>query len=164
MKNQLYWKRGAFSTTYQIFSKGQSIGQLHDSAFKRYSDGEIRHKKYRFHTEGMFKQHTKIIDQESNKVIGSIQYNSWMSKAEIKIHDRSYHWRYDNVWQSKWSISDDKGILLNFAGGMTKGRIEGDHPEDLHVLTGLFVTNYYTQVGIAVFVAVLIPIWVSVIN
>ena len=44
------------------------------------------------------------------------------------------------------------------------GSIEGNDPDDLHVLTGLFVTNYYTQVGIAVFVAVFIPIWVSVIN
>lgn len=164
MKTQLNWKRGAFSTTYQIFSKGQSIGQLQDNAFKRYSDGEIRKKKYRFHTEGLFKQHTKIIDQQSNKVIGSIQYNSWMSKAEIKIHNKSFHWKYDNAWQTKWSISDEKGVLLNFAGGMTKGSIEGNDPQDLHVLSGLFVTNYYTQVGIAVLVAVFIPIWAGVIN
>jgi len=164
MHTQLNWKRGAFSPTYQILSKGQSIGQLQDNAFKRYSDGEIRKKKYRFYTEGLFKQHTKIIDQESNEVIGNIQYNSWMSKAEIKIHDRSFHWKYDNAWQTKWSIADEKGLLLSYAGGMTKGRIEGDNPDDLHVLTGLFVTNYYTQVGIAVLVAVFIPMWVSVIN
>ena len=87
-----------------------------------------------------------------------------MNKAEIKIHERSYHWKYDNAWQTKWSISDEKGVLLNFAGGMTKGSIEGNEPVDLHVLTGVFVTNYYTQVGIAVLVAVFIPIWVSVIN
>ena len=164
MKMQLHWKRGALSSTYQILSKGQSIGQLQDNSFKRYSDGEIRKKKYRFHTEGLFKQHTKIIDQESSQVIGSIQYNSWMSKAEIKIHERSYHWKYDNAWQTKWSISDEKGVLLNFAGGMRKGSIEGKDPDDLHVLTGLFVTNYYTQVGITVLVAVFIPVWVSVIN
>jgi len=164
MKTRLIWKRGAFSTTYQILSNGQSIGQLQDNAFKRYSDGEIRQKKYRFHTEGMFKQKTQIIDLESNEVIGSIEYNSWMNKAEIKIHDSSYHWKYDNAWQTKWSISDEKGVLLNFAGGMTKGSIEGNDPVDLHVLTGVFVTNYYTQVGIAVLIAVFIPIWVSVIN
>jgi len=164
MNKQLHWKKGAFSTNYQIFSKEQSIGQLQDNAFKRYSDGEIRNKKYRFLTEGVFKQNTKIIDRESNEVIGSIQYNSWMSKADIKINNRSYHWKYDNAWQTRWSISDEKGVLLNFAGGMTKGSIEGDDPHDLHVLTGLFVTNYYTQAGIAVFVAVFIPIWLSVLN
>jgi len=53
---------------------------------------------------------------------------------------------------------------LSFAGRMHKGSIDGDDPQDLHVLTGLFVTNYYTQVGIAVLVAVFIPMWVSVIN
>ena len=164
MKTQLNWKKGAFSTYYKIFSRGQSIGHLHDRTFKRYSDGEIRNKKYRFQTHGVFKQHTEIIDQESHKAIGSIQYNSWMNKAEIKIQNRSYYWKYDNAWQTKWSISDEKGILLNYAGGMTKGSIEGENPNDLPVLCGLFVTNYYTQAGIAVFVAVFIPIWVSVIN
>lgn len=164
MKTQLNWKKGALSTTYHIFSKGQSIGQLQDNAFKRYSDGEIRNKKYRFLTEGLFKQHTSIIDRESNKAIGNIQYNSWMNKAEIKIHGRSLYWKYDNAWQTKWSISEDKGVLLNFSGGMTKGIIEGNDPDDLHALTGLFVTNYYTQVGIAVLVAVFLPIWASVGN
>ena len=109
----LNWKKGAFSTTNKIFSEERQIGHLHDNAFKQTSDGMIRGKSYRFKTEGLFKQLTHIIDQETHEVIGSI---------------------------------------------------EGNDPDDLHVLTGLFVTNYYTQVGIAVFVAVFIPIWVTVIN
>jgi len=34
MKTQLTWKRAAFSTTNEILSKGLSIGQLQDNAFK----------------------------------------------------------------------------------------------------------------------------------
>ena len=164
MLTQLFWKRRAFSTTYEIHSTGQKIGWLRDEAFKQTSDGEIRQKSYRSKTEGLFKQLTHIIDQETHEVIGSIEYSSWMTKATIKLHDRVLQWKYDNRWQTKWSISDEKGVLLNFAGGMNKGSIEGNDPQDLHVLTGLFVTNYYTQVGIAVLVALFIPIWVSVIN
>ena len=80
------------------------------------------------------------------------------------MRDRLVTWKYDNAWQTKWSMSDDNGVYMSFAGGMTRGSIEGDDPEDLHVLTGLFVTNYYTQTGIAVLVAVFLPIWISVIN
>jgi hypothetical protein len=160
----LNWKKGAFSTTNKIFSEERQIGHLHDNAFKQTSDGMIRGKSYRFKTEGLFKQKTHIIDLENNVVIGSIEYNSWMTKANIQLRERSVQWKYDNAWQTKWSMFDKKGIYLKFAGGVTKGSIEGHNPDDLHVLTGLFITNYYTQVGIAVFVAVFIPIWVSAIN
>jgi len=137
---------------------------LHNHAFKQKSDGEIHGKKYRFSTQGLFKQQTEIIDLQTGQQIGSIHYNSWMNKAEIKLHKRSWHWRYDNAWQTRWSITNSSGKQLNFAGGMNKGTMEGYDPEDLLVLCGLFVTNYYTQAGIAVFVAIFIPIWVSVIN
>jgi len=53
---------------------------------------------------------------------------------------------------------------MKFAGGATKGTIECEEIDDLLVLTGLFVTNYYQQAMIAVIVAVFIPIWVTVFN
>lgn len=164
MKTQLNWKKGAFSTTYNLFDRGRQIGYLHDFTFKQRSEGEIHGKKYLFKTRGFFKQHTEIIDLQTNVPVGSIHYNSWMNKAEIKLHNQSCHWKYDNGWQTRWSITDASGKQLRFAGGMTKGIVDGEDPEDLLVLTGLFVTNYYTQAGIAVLVAVFIPIWVSVIN
>ncbi len=164
MKTRLTWQKGAFSSTYKILSGGQQIGWLKDNAFKQTSDGEIGQKRYRFKTEGLFKQKTHIIDQETNEVIGNIKYNSWMTKATIRLSDREIYWKYDNGWQTKWSIFNDHGVQLRFAGRMTKGTIEYDDPEELLVLTGMFVTNYYQQVGIAVLVAVFIPIWVTVIN
>lgn len=158
------WTKGALSSTYKLFEQGRQVGYLHDKTFKQKSEGEIRGKKCLFRTQGLFKQQTQIIDLHTDQQIGSIQYNSWMNKAEIKLHNNSYHWKYDNGWQTRWSITDERGLSLRFAGGMTKGKLEGDIPDDLLVLSGLFVTNYYTQAGIAVLVAVFIPIWVSVIN
>ncbi len=165
MTTRLHWKRGAFSSTYRILSGDQEIGSLRDQTFKQKSDGEIHGERYRFQTQGLFKQHTQIMDLEKQEVIGNIRYNSWMTKAEITIRDRPYHWKYENVWQTRWTLTDDqKKILLSFSGGMTKGSIEGDDPGDLLVLIGLFVTNYYTQGGIAIFVAVFVPIWITMLN
>lgn len=164
MRENLHWKKGAFSTTYKLFAGEEQIGYLQDRTFKQTSHGEIRRKKYQFKTQGIFKQHTQIFDADKQEAIGSIRYNSWMNKAEIMIHNRRYRWKYDNGWQSKWSITDSSGKKLRFAGGMTGGSVEGRDPDDLLVLTGLFVTNYYTQAGVAVFVAIFVPIWVSVIN
>ncbi|MCK4879116.1 MAG: hypothetical protein KAS82_00605, partial [Bacteroidales bacterium] len=128
------------------------------------SDGTIRQKRYRFKTKGLFKQETRIIDKDTGLEIGTISYNSWMSKATIRLTDRTIYWKYNNTWQTRWSLFNDQGIHMKFAGGFSKGTIEYQDPDDLLVLTGLFVTNYYRQIGIAVLVAVFIPIWLTAIN
>lgn len=164
MKSTLTWKRGIFSSTCRIFSGEDFIGELASYAFKQTAEGVIRNKKYLFRTKGLFKQETQIIDGVSDQVIANITYNSRMSKATIEFKDRTVLWKYDNTWQTKWSLYDKLGIYMKFAGRQSKGTIEFEEEDDLLVLTGLFVTNYYQQAMIAIMVAVLIPIWVSVIN
>lgn len=164
MKTILSWKRGAFSTTYQIYSGERSIGQLHNQSFKQTSQGRINKKRYAFKTKGVFKQETQILDGDSKKVLGNISYNSMMTKATIQLSDRTVFWKYDNGWQTKWRIFDDTHTLMKFAGKSTRGSIEYENADDLLVLTGLFVTNYYQQAMIAILVAVFIPIWVTLFN
>mgnify|MGYP000352320292 CR=1 FL=1 len=161
MKSLLSWKRGVFSSTCRIFSGEETIGELSNSTFKLTSHGVIRNKRYLFKTKGLFKQETQILDEVSDKVLGNITYNSWKSRATIQFTDRTVYWKYDNRWQSKWSLFDDQGILMKFAGGSSKGTIECEEDNDLLVLTGMFVTNYYQQAMIAVLVAVFIPIWLT---
>jgi hypothetical protein len=164
MKTMLSWKRGAFSTTYQIYSNERSIGQLQNRSFKQTSEGRINKKKYSFRTKGVFKQETQIMEGDSKKVIGNIRYNSMMTKATIKFEDRTISWKYDNGRQTRWSLFNENGTLMKFAGRATKGTIECEEADELLVLTGLYITNYYQQAMIAVFVAIFIPIWVTLFN
>lgn len=164
MKSILNWKRGAFSTTCRIFSGEKAIGELTNSAFKQTAHGVIHNRRCLFKTKGLFKQETRILDGVSHQLIGKITYNSWMNKATIQFTDRTLFWKYDNGWQTRWSLYDDQGILMKFAGGSSKGTIECEEEDDLMVLTGMFVTNYYQQAMIAIMVAVFIPIWFSATN
>jgi hypothetical protein len=164
MKTMFSWRRGTLSSTYEIFEDENLIGKLKDATFSQTSEGLINQKGYQFKTRGFFKQETQIIDAVSNQVIGTITYNSWMSRANIQFTDRLVRWKYDNTWQTRWSLYNEDGVQVKYAGGMSKGTIECDTPDDLLILTGLFVTNYYRQIGIAIMVAVFLPIWVSVIN
>lgn len=162
MKTLLHWKQGTFSSTYEIYESENLIGKLKNSTFSQTSNGMIYQKGYLFKTKGFFKQETQIIDAESEQLIATISYNTWMSRAKIQLKDQLIQWKYDNVWQTRWSLFNENGILMKFAGGMSKGTIECEHLDELLVLTGLFVTNYYRQIGIIVImVAVLIPIWAS---
>lgn len=164
MKTTLSWKKGAFSTTYQIYSDDRCIGQLQNQSFRQSSQGRINKSKYSYKTMGFFKQETLIMDGKSNKVIGKITYNAMRSRASIQLPDRTLSWKYDNGLQTRWRIYDEKHTLMKFSGRSLKGNIEFEQSDDLLVLTGLYVTNYYQQAMIAVFVAVFIPIWVTLFS
>jgi hypothetical protein len=161
MKTKLIWKRGAFSTTYQIYADERCIGQLQNQTFRQTSEGRINKNKYSFKTKGVFKQETLIMEGKSNRVIGNITYNSMRSRASIQLPDRTLSWKYVNRWQTRWGIYDDKHTLMEFTGRSFKGNIEFEEADDLLVLTGLYVTNYYQQAMIAILIAVLIPIWAT---
>jgi hypothetical protein len=164
MNNTFRWKRGAFSSTYEIFENEKLIGKLKDSSFSKTSEGLINQKGYQFKTRGFTNQETQIIDAENNQVLGTISYNSWKSRAKIRLDDRRLQWKYDNFWQTRWSLFSEDGVQVTYAGGNSKGTISCNTPDDLLILTGLFVTNFYRQIGIAIMVAVFLPIWLSTLR
>lgn len=163
METKLKWKKNFFSNLYGIYSNGQQIGQLKDKPFSQTANGEFNGKEYIFKTRGFLKQHTEIIDSSENKVIGQITYNNWMTKAIISIDNKTINWKYDNLWNSKWSIFNSEGINIKYSGSSSSGQIDSNIDDALLLLTGLFVTNYYWQITVAVLVAVFVPIWTTVL-
>jgi len=164
MQTKLRWKKGLFSNLYSIYSNGQQIGKLKDRSFSQTANGELNGKEYTFKTKGFFKQHTDIIDNLENKVIGVITYNNWMTKATISVANKTIHWKYDNLWNTKWSIFNSEGIKIQYTGSSTSGEIDSNIDDALLFLSGLYVTNYYWQMTIVVLVAVFVPIWTTVIR
>ena len=164
MKQNLKWKKQFFSSTYSIYIDRQMVGMLKDKTFSQTAIGELNGKEYTFKTKGFFKQNTEIIDNKENKVIGTITYSSWMTKATISLIDKSINWKYDNVWNTKWSLYDNNEIEIKYAGTSTSGQIDSNTDDAILLLSGLFVTNYYWQVSAAVMVAIFLPIWTTVLN
>jgi len=162
MQTKLTWKKNFFSNLYGIYSNGQQVGKLKDKTFSQIANGELNGKEYTFKTKGFFKQQTEIIDNSENKVIGEIIYNNWMTKATISIDNKTINWKYDNIWNTKWSIFNSEGIKIQYSGSSTSGQIDSNIDDALLLLSGLFVTNYYWQMTVAVLVAVFVPIWTSV--
>ena len=163
MKTKLYWKRGIFNNTYKIYSENNMIGCLKERSLSQLAEGEINGKRYTYKTKGFLNQKTQIIDAENNKLIGRITYGSLNTKAKIEYSENIYNWKYNNIWNTKWSILAEN-IHIDYKGSSTKGEIEYDKENDLLVLTGLFITNYYWQISIAVMVAIFIPVWLAVLN
>ena len=164
MKNSLRWKKGVFSETYRIYSNDQEIGKMKNKTFSQSAIGEINGKSYTFKTKGLFKQHTEIYDNIDNSIIGGIGYNNWMTKAFLSIRDKKSTWKYDNIWNTKWSIYNLDGVEIKYSGSSTGGQIDSNTEDDLLLLTGLYVTNYYWQITIIILVAVLGSILASTSN
>lgn len=158
METILTWKKGIFTSTFNIYSNGQLIGKLKNKTFSQSADGELNGMKYAFKTKGIFKQHTQILDNQSNNMIGEIAYNNWMTKATLSIQNKKTYWKYENIWNTKWSIFNSEGIQINYSGSSGSGKIESNTKDDLLLLSGLFVINYYWQMTIAILIVVLGPL------
>lgn len=161
MQTNLTWKKGVFSNLYKIYSNGEQIGNLEDKLFSQSGIGVLDNKEYLFQTKGFFKQKTQIIDTAENKTVGEINYNNWMTKATITINDKTINWKYDNLWNTKWSIFNSEGINIKYSGSSTGGQIDSNIDDALLLLSGLFVTNYYWQMTIFILIIVFVSIWTT---
>jgi len=164
MKTILTWEKGIFSNTFNIYKDGHLIGKIKNNCFSQSADGELNEVKYIFKTKGLLKQHTQILDYQTNSLIGEISYNNWMTKATLSIQNEEIYWKYENVWNTKWTIFNSDGIQINYSGSSTRGKIESNTENDLLILIGLFVTNYYWQMAAAIIIIALVPIWTTVSN
>lgn len=151
------WKKGIFSSTYRLREGDQELGTLTEKAFSSTSIGKIGDRTYRFKCRGMFNTRAEIIDEETDEVIGKIKFNTWRSKAQVELGDTQLEWKYRNWMQTKWKLSGDEGIRLDYAAKMVGGQIESSTKDHLIILTGLYITNYYYQAS-AFIVAIMVPI------
>lgn len=158
----LHWKKRIFDHTTTIHSVEGEIGYLKEHSWKQTAEGEVNNRRYAYRTSGFFNQVTEIVDPSTGYLVGKIEYNALKSKATLTYLDHTLYWQYDNLWQSRWSITDERGLNISFQGSLQKGSIEGEDLSEFLILTGLFVTNYYVQSTIVIFVAIFVPIIASI--
>ena len=161
---RLNWKKGLFLNKYNIFNHDKLLGSLIDHSYNLSGLGELGNKKYSFKTNGIFNQTTQIIDSTTNENIGSIKYNLWMNKAELTINHEILYWKYDDWLNTKWSIYNSEGVQIRYSGSPTGGKIVSTVNDDILILTGLFVTNYYWILYMIIILVAIIPIWAGILR
>ena len=145
---KINWKKGLFSSKYRLFDNNIEVGEFRQPALGSTSLGMINEVKLRFKKKGLFSSETEITDFNSNQSIGTIKFNSLGNKAEIKIDNKKYLWEYDDFWNSKWSISENGQQLINSKSSTTSGYIESTIENELLMLSGFYVYNYYVMIMI----------------
>ena len=160
---KITWNKNLFSCTYTLYQSGKPIGSLVNRTFSNTYDANIFDEKYTFLSQGFLKQHTQIINRKKNTVVGKIEYNTWMNRATITIDNNKLFWKFENTWNTKWSLTNKQGERIGFQGSSGHGKIVSELENPLYFLCGLYVTNYNWQTA-TVAIAAMIPIWITIFS
>lgn len=145
MEAHFTWKTKLFRNRYDIFRNDTPAGEMKSKNWSRTSFGELNTRKITFETRGIFRNETKILDTISEIELGSISYNIWKTKATITFRNKDYAFQYDNLFHSKWSISNENGPLVKYHSTISNGIIDSYTDDEVLILTGLFIRHLFQQ-------------------
>ena len=151
------WKKGIFSSNYELFLNENKTGELKQEMFSETVYGKINESNYKFKKKGILSSEIEITDLKSKNQIGKIKFNSWINKAEISFNEQKFEWKSDSFWGNKWSIREnDKKIIEYKTSGLSDGNIKSTIENDLLIISGLFSFNYYKRIAAFMFIMIII--------
>lgn len=156
MQSTLHWKKGLFGCTFRLFAEGYEIGQLKDSEFSRKAYGRLNQREVTFQRCENLHTKIKIQNTQNGQDLGLITFNPWYPKATIHLGRQKAYWTFSNLWETRWKITDEDGVMVAYKGWSGKGEMTILEQDDLLVLAGLYISNYYWRLA-AIYIAVLLP-------
>lgn len=164
MVKSLTWQKKFFSSCYNFFSNGITVGFLKENVWGQSSEGVIDGKHYTIKSKGFFGQKATVINTETGMPEASITFNSWKTKAEIIVGSSIYSWQYNNVWNSTWNMVGWNGEQLHFSSSGQQGMAQSNSDDSLLLLLGIYTHNAFRVKATTTVLIALIPIWISILN
>ena len=145
MEIQYNWKTKLFSRKFDIYQHEILKGELYKENWSRKVNGELNIRRVMFETKGIFKYETTIIDLQGEMTIGNIKFTNWKSKSTISYQNKDYKWQFDNFLRSKWSVSDENGVIIRYHSHAFTGIIVSYTRDEILILAGFFIRNFLKQ-------------------
>jgi hypothetical protein len=158
MPTFLNWKKGFLKRTYVITSEGRTVGTLEENRLNKSAKAELFGNKYSYKTDGIFNQVTEIFRLSDHKVLGRITYSTLRTSAQFEYQDKSYYWKTENWNHSRWRLYTKDESLIEYRGSASRGELTASNADDVLMLTGLFIANYFWQNVVAIMVVLFIII------
>lgn len=157
MEQFLTWRKGLFDSNYQVYNHSQIQASLFFNSWKNDARGIGLYKTYFFTTKGLLNPVTKITDQNAQE-IGSIIYHFWQLKATIALNNQEHSsWAFSNAWLSKWTINNHQGKEIKYQASSGSGIIFSDNDDELLLLSGLFIKEFFARILILFFTILILP-------
>jgi len=161
METKIRWKKKLMSSTYELFSGDRNIGKLTISSWGQSATGVINGRTLHIKTKGFINQVTEISGESDTDILGKIIYNTWKTKAVIDYVSGKADCKCENFWNTKWTVFDDNGTLISYASSRTTGEIDVNKYDEILIMSGLQIINFFLQTSTVVMMTALLPIWVS---
>lgn len=145
MNTELSWERNLFSRTFTLYNDRKLCGYLKSDSLSQSALGETKGEVYSFKTSGVFKKSTIVYDMQTYKSLAVITYDEWRSRAILSVGNRVLYFKYDNLLQNKWQLSEASGVHIAYTGSSNKGYINATTDESILLLSGLLVADYYKK-------------------
>jgi hypothetical protein len=145
MKTELSWEKDVFSRAYTLFDNGKLSGYLKGELISQTANGVINGEAYSFKTIGVFEKNTVVYDLETYKSVAVITYDELRSKAILSIDNRVFYFKYNNLFQNKWQLSEAGGVHIEYASSLRRGCIRSTTEESMLLLSGILVADYYKR-------------------
>ena len=159
MEHNLTWTKGTFDSNYQLFNNGQFSSSLLFNSWKNEAQAFGTEQSYHFITEGFSNPSTKIYNN-SNELIGVISYQFWQTKATISLKSaEQFAFNFSSNWYNSWTITNFKDKQVVYNASSTSGFVRSNTDDELMILTGLFIKEYYTRILVLImFIVIFLPI------
>jgi hypothetical protein len=145
MKTQLCWKTKLFRNSFEIYKDNILTGKLRKENWSWKVKGELNERQIKFETKGFFRHKTQIINIDDNFEIGQVNYHKWKAKSTIEYNNKEYKWQFDNFFRTRWSVSNENGVLIKYHSHGFNGTIISYTKDEILILTGLFIRNFLKQ-------------------
>ncbi len=158
MQSLLTWRKGLFDSNYQLYTNGEIRGSLVFNSWKNNARG-IALKNYYFTSEGFWNPVTKIRD-ENHHQIAVITYSSLKMKATVTFNNLDHaSWSFTNSWLSQWVITNHRDKHIQYHSSSSSGTIHSDNDDELLLLCGLFIKEFFSRGIIIIILIILIPVF-----
>jgi len=159
------WKKDLFSSNYKLLKDGNIRGYINCNPFSRKITCGMGDKKFIVKEAGFLNCNSIIYAAESRAEIGQIHYNFWRTKANLILQSgKVYDWTYTNFSSTRWKLSGEN-VEINYADKCTSGEVvSSTTDEELFILSGLLIRNYYVYQLTITLLVVFIVIFSTAIN
>lgn len=159
MEHNFIWHKGFFDSNYQIFKDNNISYSLLFDTWQNAAKGIGLQNTYQFKTLSLLDTKTQLIDSKGD-VIGLITFNIWQTKAIINMHnDEVFYFEFSGTWFGTWRMTDLKQKQILYKANSTSGMITSNNEDELMLLCGLFIKEFYTRIFVVfLLLIVFIPI------
>lgn len=145
MEQTLNWRKGLFDSNYQVFGNALLKFSLNFSSLKNSALATTQHGIYLLKSEGFSNPETKIFNNK-NEVLAIIRYDWLKFKAKIFFTSgEEFDWSFQNSWLSRWSVNNHKDKQIIYNSSSSSGLVHSNVDDDILILSGLFVREYYSR-------------------